>query len=68
MTTNTASRANRIALMRHTAMSGPSLNCMKNMATRPPMVVRELEPISGMALLRAAMTASRTGRVRCSSL
>ena len=49
-------------------MSGPSLNCMNSMATRPPMVVRLLAPISGMDLLRDTMTASRSASRRCSSL
>ena len=54
--------------MRQMAMSGPMRNCMNIMATSPPMVVRELAPISGMALLSATMVASRMGRVWCSSL
>ena len=49
-------------------MSGPILNCMNSMAARPPTVVRELAPISGMALLRAVMAASRVGMVCFSSL
>ena len=50
MTTKTDSMENRMALMRQMAISGPILNCMNSMATRPPMVVRELELISGMLL------------------
>ena len=52
-----------MALIRQTAISGPSLNCMNIMATSPPMVVSELALISGMALLRAMMVASRMGSV-----
>ena len=68
ITTKAESSANRMDLMRHRAMSGPSLNCMNSMATRPPMVVRELELISGMLLLSDSMTASFSGMVWCSSL
>ena len=58
---------NMVALMRQMPMLGPILNCMNSMAARPPTVVRELALISGMARLRAAMAASRTGMVsRCS--
>ena len=66
--TNTDSRAKSTALIRQMAMSGPILNCMNIMAIRPPMVVRLLEPISGMPLLKAAMTASRMGSCCRSSL
>ena len=62
MNTNTDKSANSTALIRLIAMSGPILNCMNIMAIRPPMVVRLLEPISGMPLLRAVMAASRMGR------
>ena len=68
ITTNADSSAKPIDLMRQMAISGPSLNCMKSIATRPPMVVRELAPISGMDLLSARMTASRMGSDLCSSL
>ena len=57
-----------MALIRQMPMSGPILNCMNSMAQRPPIVVRELEPIFTMALLKAAMAASRVGRVFRSSL
>ena len=66
ITTKADSSANRMDLIRHRAMSGPSLNC--SMATRPPMVVRLLAPISGMDLLRDTITASRSASRRCSSL
>ena len=65
---NAASSANKIDLMRQSAISGPSLNRMKSIATRPPMVVRLLAPISGIDLLSETMTASRSGSSRCSSL
>ena len=68
MTTNTEIIEKRMALMRQVAISGPILNCMNSMATRPPMVVRELELISGMLLLSDSMTASFSGMVWCSSL
>ena len=70
ITVNTDSSENRIALMRFTAMSGPSLNCMNMniMAIRPPMVVRLLAPTSGMAFDREMMTASRSSWVWRSSL
>ena len=68
MNTNTENRAKKIALMRQMPISGPSRNCMNSMATSPPTVVRLLAPISGMPLLRAWMTASRSGSVSCSSL
>ena len=68
MTTKTDSMENRMALIRQMAISGPILNCMNSMATRPPMVVRELELISGILLASDSMTASFKGRVSCSSL
>ena len=63
MITNTDKSANTIALMRQMPISGPILNCMNSIAARPPTVVSELAPISGMALLSATMAASRTGSV-----
>ena len=42
--------------------------CMNARAARPLMVVSEEEEISGMALESAAMQASRTPSVSCSSL
>jgi len=36
--------------------------CMKHMAPKPERVVMELPEISGMALLSAAITASRASR------
>ena len=68
ITRNTESRENRMALIRQTAMSGPSLNCMNIMAIRPPTVVRLLAPISGIAFDREMMTASRRSCVSYSSL
>ena len=68
ITVNTDSSENKIALMRFTAMSGPSLNCMNIMAIRPPMVVRLLAPTSGMAFDSEMMTASRSSWVWRSSL
>ena len=68
MTTNTESIAKRMDLMRQTAISEPMRNCMNSIATRPPTVVRELELISGMLLLRDSMTASFRGMVWCASL
>ena len=56
-----------MALMRQMAISGPILNCMNIMATRPPTVVRQLDEISGMLLDSASMTDSFNGRVSCSS-
>ena len=43
-------------------MSKPMRSCMSIRATRPEMVVRLEEEISTMALLRAAMSASRGSR------
>ena len=43
-------------------MSKPMRNCISIRATRPEIVVREEEEISTMALLRAAMSASRASR------
>ena len=57
-----------MARIRHNAISLPMPNCMNIMAIRPPTVVRELEEISGIALLKATMSASLVGRVLCSSL
>ena len=41
---------------------------MNIMATMPDTVVRELEEISGMALLRATITASLASLSSCSSM
>ena len=68
ITIKTDSKANKIAFIKQIAISWPSLNCMNSMATKPPIVVRELAPISGIDLLRAVMAASRMGSVWCSSL
>ena len=64
---NTDSRLSRMALISTMAMSRPMPKCMKASAPKPEMVVRELEDISGMALLNASMQASRVGRVTCSA-
>ena len=68
MIKNTEANANIIAFIRHIAISGPTLNCMNIMAIKPPMVVRELDAISGIALLNATITASFVGKCSCSSL
>ena len=65
---NTENRARKIAHIRHTAMSMPMPNFINAMAIRPPIVVSELEKISGIALLRATISASLMPRVLCSSL
>ena len=57
-----------MALMSTEPMSRPSWNFIKHRASRPATVVRELAEISGMALARAAMAASRAGFVSCSSM
>ena len=67
MRVNTDSRLNRMALMSTVAMSRPMPKCMNARAARPEMVVSEEELISGMALDRAAMQASRVSLVSCSS-
>ena len=64
---NTVRRLRRIALISTTAMSRPMPKCIKARAPRPEMVVRLLEQISGMDLLRASTQASREGRVSCSA-
>ena len=56
-----------MALISTTAISRPMPKCMKARAPRPEMVVRELEEISGMALLRASIQASLVPRVTCSA-
>ena len=65
---NTDNRLNRMALTRTSAMSRPILNSMKPSAARPDTVVRDEALISGMALLRAVMQASRAVRVSRSSV
>ena len=65
---NTAHRLKMIALISTIPISGPILYCIKVMAIRPPMVVRELPAISGIALLSAMITASLAGSDACSSL
>ena len=59
---------NRMALISTVARSRPMPKCMNARAARPLMVVSEEEEISGMALESAAMQASRTPSVSCSSL
>ena len=68
MRKNPANSEKKMDLIRQIAMSGPSRNCMNSIAIRPPTVVSELAPISGMDLESAIMTASRMGSTRCSSL
>ena len=65
---NTVRRLIRIALMRTTPRSPPSLNCIKMSATIPEIVVSELPIISGMDFERATTAASLTSMVWCSSL
>ena len=65
---NTASILNKMALISTTARSRPIPKCIKPSAARPLMVVSEEEDISGIALERAAMQASRVSSVSCSSL
>ncbi len=65
---NTDSRLSMIALISTTARSEPILNCIKASAISPEMVVKELEEISGIALLSAAMQASLASRCSCSSV
>ena len=64
---NTESRLSKMALISTTAISRPMPKCMKAKAARPEMVVRELDEISGMALLRASIQASRVSSVACSA-
>ena len=64
----TQSILNRMALISTVARSRPMPKCMKASAARPLMVVSEEEEISGIALERAAIQASRVGSVSCSSL
>ena len=68
ITTNTESNAKKIDLIKLIPISGPILNCINNIANKPPMVVRLLAVISGIDLLSAATTASLIGRLLCSSL
>ena len=65
---NTDKRLRMIALIRTIPISAPIPNCMNSMATRPPIVVRELPVISGIDLDRATMQASLGSSVICSSL
>ena len=65
---NTARRLSKIALIRHSAISLPIPNCMNIMAISPPIVVSELEKISGIDLLSATISASLMPSVWCSSL
>ena len=56
------------ALIRTTPRSMPMPNCMNIMAARPARVVRQLEEISGIALLKARIQAVRVSAVSFSSL
>jgi len=62
MSRNTDSMEQTMPLDRTIPMSKPMRNCISIRATRPEIVVREEEEISTMALLRAAMSASRASR------
>ena len=64
---NTDRRLKRIAFISTMDMSMPILNFMKASAAKPLMVVSEEPLISGMALDRAAIAASRALFVSCSS-
>ena len=65
---NTEPSARKMDLIKHTDRSGPILYCIKPMAINPPIVVRELPQISGIALLKAMIIASLDSRLACSSL
>ena len=65
---NTDRILNIIALMSTIARSPPILNFINARAIRPETVVRQLEDISGIALLRAVIHASRQSICSCSSL
>ena len=65
---NTDRILNIIALMSTIARSPPILNFINARAIRPETVVRQLEDISGIALLRAVIHASRLSICSCSSL
>ena len=67
MRVNTTKILKKIALQSTMPRSRPSLNCISIIAPIPESVVRQLEDISGMALLNASMQASRVGRVTCSA-
>ena len=65
---NTARRLITIDLISTIPISGPILNCINVIATRPPTVVSELPVISGIAFESAMIVASLAGSVICSSL
>ncbi len=65
---NTVIRLKMIALVRTRPRSIPIPNCISIRATIPDTVVRLLEDISGIALLRATVTASMVSFVSCSSI
>ena len=64
---NTETRLNRMDLISTMAMSKPMPNRMNPSAARPHTVVREEALISGIALDRASMQASRVDLYSCSS-
>ena len=69
MKKNTASMEKRIDLQSTSPKSFPILNCMNTSATIPDMVVRELDDISIMALLKAVIIASlASSPLSCSSI
>ncbi len=67
MSRNTVSMDMNIDFISTLPRSPPRPNCMKVMATRPPMVVSEDEAISGIAFASASIAASYTSSCRRSS-
>ena len=65
---NTVIRLKMIAFVSTRPRSIPIPNCISISATMPETVVRLLEEISGIALLRATVTASMVSFVSCSSI
>ena len=63
----TDKRESIMALTKTTAISRPIKKCMKARATKPAIVVREDEEISGMAFERASIQASLGAFVTCSA-
>ena len=64
---NTDSKLRKMDFTSTMAMSAPIENFIKANAPKPPMVVSEDAPISGIALLSAAIAASMAGLVSFSS-
>ena len=65
---NTEKMLKNIAFISTVPRSRPSLNCISIIATIPETVVRQLDDISGIALLSAVITASRGSIRRRSSV